>query len=66
MNAPPGKNRLDYGEEGLLLVKTLESKWAALEKEVQALHSYENPEIIAIPLVHVTKKYLDWMTAELQ
>ena len=51
---PPGKNRLDYGEEGLLLIKTLERKWPALEKEIQKLHSYENPEIIAVPLVPVS------------
>lgn len=62
---PPGKNRIDYGAEGLLLVKTLENKWSALEKEVLKVHSYENPEIIAIPLTHVTKNYLSWLTQEL-
>lgn len=62
---PPGKNRIDYGDEALLLVKTLESKWATLEKEVLNVHSYENPEIIAAPLTHVTKKYLTWLSREL-
>lgn len=62
---PPGKNRIDYGAESLLLVKTLDSKWGMLEKEVIASHSYENPEIIGIPLTHVTKNYLTWLTKEL-
>ncbi len=62
---PPKKNMIDYGAEALLLVKTLDSKWSALEKEVIQEHSYENPEIIAVPLVHVTKKYLAWLTNEL-
>lgn len=62
---PPGKNRLDYAEEALLLIKTLESKWDALEKEVLRIHSYENPEIIAMPVAHITKKYLSWLTKEL-
>ena len=62
---PPGKNRIDYGDEALLFVKTLDSKWDSLEKEVIRVHSYENPQIIAIPLTHVTQKYLTWLTREL-
>lgn len=62
---PPGKNQIDYAEEAVLLVKTLESKWIALEKAVTKIHSYENPEIIALPLTHITPKYLTWLTREL-
>lgn len=62
---PPGKNQVDYAEEALLLIKTLESKWKAIEKEVIRVHSYENPEIIAIPFSHVTKMYLAWLENEL-
>ena len=62
---PPGKNRLDYAKESILLIKTLDAKWDALEKEVLRAHSYENPEIIAIPLAHVTRKYFAWLTKEL-
>lgn len=63
---PPGKNRLDYAKETILLVKTLDAKWEVLEKEVIRAHSYENPEIIAIPLSHVTRKYLAWLSTELK
>jgi periplasmic divalent cation tolerance protein len=62
---PPRKNQIDYADESLLLVKTLDEKWAKLEREVLSHHTYENPEIIAIPLTHVTKRYLLWLKSEL-
>lgn len=62
---PPGKNRIEVATETILLCKTLESKWNALEKEVLKLHSYTNPMIYAIPVTHVRKKYYDWLTNEL-
>ena len=62
---PPGKGRFDYAEESLLMVKTLEEKWPDLEKAILKAHSYENPEIIAMPLTHVSKKYLSWLESEL-
>lgn len=63
---PPGKARIDYNGEALLLVKTLESKWSALEKEVVKKHSYKNPEILALPVSHVSKNYLEWLESELK
>lgn len=62
---PPGKNQIDYALESLLLVKTLDKKWTALEKAVIKAHSYENPEIIALPLAHVTSNYMTWLEKEL-
>lgn len=59
------KKQFDYAGESLLLAKTLDAKWSSLERAVLTAHSYENPEIIAIPLTHVTKKYLAWLTHEL-
>ena len=62
---PAGKSHIDYGGEALLLVKTLESKWTEVEKEIVKKHSYKNPEIIALPVTHVSRNYLTWLTAEL-
>lgn len=62
---PPGKNKIEKATETILLCKTLESNWIALEKEVLKLHTYSNPMIYAIPVTHVTKKYYDWLTNEL-
>jgi len=62
---PPGTSRIDYAQEVLLLVKTVESKWKKLEKEVTKTHSYKNPEIIAVPVSRVNNTYLDWITKKL-
>lgn len=62
---PPKKGTIEEAEEVILLCKTIESKWVALEQEVLKLHSYSTPEIAAIPLTHVTKNYSDWLAGEL-
>jgi periplasmic divalent cation tolerance protein len=52
--------------EALLIAKTLHSKFAELEKEVSALHSYETPEIVAVPLVAGSAAYLQWLSASVE
>jgi periplasmic divalent cation tolerance protein len=49
--------------EVLLIAKTTAARFEELEKEVIAIHSYETPEIVALPLAAVSKPYLDWLTA---
>lgn len=63
---PPGKNRIEEAKESVLLCHTLESKYKEIEKEVLKIHSYSNPALYAIPIIHVSKKYHDWMVGELQ
>jgi periplasmic divalent cation tolerance protein len=48
-------------EEILLFAKSIRRNFPRLEKEVRALHSYETPEIIAIPLAHCSAPYLKWL-----
>ena len=48
--------------EVLLLAKTTRAKFAELEREVRAIHSYETPEIIALPVVAGSEAYLKWLT----
>ncbi|MDQ3651155.1 MAG: divalent-cation tolerance protein CutA [Acidobacteriota bacterium] len=48
--------------EVLLLAKTTVACFAELEREVRALHSYETPEIIALPVNSVSIPYLEWLT----
>ena len=47
--------------EHLLLVKTTAGRFAALEREVRALHSYETPEIVALPVTDISAPYLEWL-----
>ena len=51
--------------ETLLLAKTTSARYAALETRLQALHPYELPEIIAIPIELGSKAYLQWITDSL-
>jgi periplasmic divalent cation tolerance protein len=46
-----------------LLLKTLRERFGEVEAEIRKLHSYENPEIIAVPIVAASAAYLDWIAA---
>jgi periplasmic divalent cation tolerance protein len=47
--------------EVLLLAKTTRANFDKLELEVRAIHSYETPEIIALPIVAASEPYLKWL-----
>lgn len=47
--------------EILLIVKTTRARFAELEQQVRALHSYQTPEIIALPIVESSALYLSWL-----
>lgn len=48
--------------EHLLLIKTLDEKFDALEAFIQSNHSYDVPEIAAIKAENVSESYLGWLT----
>jgi periplasmic divalent cation tolerance protein len=60
------EGKIERQAEILLLAKTTRSKFEELETEVRALHSYETPEIIALPIVAGSGPYLEWLTASLK
>ncbi|MBE9187035.1 divalent-cation tolerance protein CutA [Microcoleus sp. LEGE 07076] len=51
--------------EWQLVIKTDLAKFEALKTKIQQLHSYEVPEIIAIPIVAGSEAYLDWLRQSL-
>lgn len=57
------KGNVERAPEILLFAKTTQANFPALESAVRALHSYETPEIIAIPLAAGSTPYLEWLTA---
>jgi periplasmic divalent cation tolerance protein len=57
------QGRIERAPEILLLAKTTPENFAELEREVRALHSYETPEIVALPLTDASAPYLEWLTA---
>jgi len=48
-------------EEFLIIMKTRQDLFAETEEHVKALHSYQVPEILAIPVVEGAKPYLNWL-----
>jgi len=50
--------------EWLLLIKTRAERFAAVETRVKALHSYQVPEVIALPIMAGTEEYLCWLREE--
>jgi periplasmic divalent cation tolerance protein len=56
------QGQIERQAEILLIVKTTAGKFAELEREVRALHSYETPEIVAIPILTGSQPYLDWVS----
>ncbi|MCM8780138.1 MAG: divalent-cation tolerance protein CutA [Candidatus Omnitrophica bacterium] len=55
------QGKIDSSPEVLLLAKSLKNKFAKIVKLVKSLHSYEVPEIIALPIIAGEKKYLSWI-----
>lgn len=55
---------VEASDEVPLLIKTSEARYAALETAIRALHPYELPELIAVPITHGLPAYLGWVAAE--
>ena len=58
------KGQLDEARESLLVIKTRRSVLEELGRVVRETHSYEVPEIIALPLIWGSQSYLDWIGRE--
>jgi periplasmic divalent cation tolerance protein len=50
--------------EWLLLIKTRAEYFSTAEARVKALHSYQVPEVIALPIVAGAETYLGWLRDE--
>lgn len=55
------KGTVESAKEFLLVIKTARKRFAAVESEVRRLHSYEVPEIIALPIASGSREYLSWI-----
>lgn len=55
------QGKIETAPEIMLTIKTLMSKLPDLEALVRAHHSYEVPEIIAVPVVWASQDYAEWL-----
>lgn len=59
------QGKVETATEYLLVIKTSRAKFAALRDRVAALHSYDTPEVIALPIQAGAERYLAWLGASL-
>jgi periplasmic divalent cation tolerance protein len=62
----PWKGKVCETQEWVLVMKTQGHLYKALEARILTLHTYELPQIIAMPIVNGLSGYLDWVRAETQ
>ncbi len=60
------EGRLEHDEEALLIIKTGTKEISRIVERIKQLHSYEVPEIIALPIIGGDDKYLDWVRASIR
>jgi periplasmic divalent cation tolerance protein len=57
------QEKIETAREILLIVKTTQERFSAVERKIVELHSYDIPEIIALPVADGLKKYLAWLNS---
>ncbi len=55
------QGKIDASDEWLCVAKSTEEKYAEAEAAIRSLHSYDEPEVIAVPIVAGSASYLDWL-----
>lgn len=60
------KGTIEENKEVLVILKSHRNLFHKLSSRIIELHSYDVPEILAIPIVDGSISYLDWMKAYLE
>jgi periplasmic divalent cation tolerance protein len=60
------EGKTEESEEWLVMIKTSQDLFESLKAELQSIHSYQTPEIIAVPILAGLESYLAWMDRELE
>ena len=55
------EGKIERANEVLLLIKTTQDRFPSLQQRIAEQHSYEVPEIIALPIMDGSDKYLGWL-----
>jgi len=56
------KGEIESSKEWMLVVKTQGKMVNRVVKRVKEIHSYEVPEVIAVPIVEGNRDYLQWIS----
>ncbi len=60
------QGKIDAAEEWLCIAKTRADLYEQVEAAIRGVHTYQVPEILAVPVAAGFKGYLDWMRTELK
>lgn len=60
------KGAIEDTAEWLLVIKSRRDLFPALRAEIAKIHSYEVPELLALPVVEGSENYLAWLDRELE
>ena len=60
------QGELNSTQESLVIIKTKASLLPEIINQVRAAHSYEVPEIIAMPIIGGNEEYLNWIDDEVR
>ena len=59
------RGEVETAEEWMCVAKTEASRYPELEAAIRELHSYDEPEIVATPIVAGSAGYLAWLSESL-
>jgi periplasmic divalent cation tolerance protein len=60
------KQKIEHENETLVIMKSSEKLFKEITQRIEELHSYEVPEVLALPIVAGSQRYLDWMKTNLE
>ncbi len=55
------QGEIETAQEHLLLIKSPQARYAAIETAIKTLHPYQLPEIIAVAIERGSSEYLKWI-----
>ena len=60
------QGKIEQADEWRCSVKTRKAFFSAVEATILEIHSYDCPEILAVPILVGNSDYLDWLNQQLQ
>ncbi|MBV9304294.1 MAG: divalent-cation tolerance protein CutA [Acidobacteriaceae bacterium] len=55
------QDKIETAQEILILIKTTREHFPAVRDRLAELHTYDTPEIVALPIIDGSEKYLAWL-----
>ena len=58
------QGRIETDDEWRVTAKTVDARYEQVEAAIRKMHPYDEPEILAVPVVRGSETYLDWLSRE--